>query len=100
MEIEDFPDARKMRKALKPRMTLREMSRKMNVSCMYLSDLERGNRGCGGWPIDRKRDFQKHIREWTKNPTPKARKKRVEKPRQPKGLLPVPHPHGELAGVG
>ena len=95
MENKPF-DGRAIRRSVKPKMTMREMARKMGVASSYLWYLESGRHV--NWPPQRKRDFLRIISEWKKNPTPKPRKKRTAKPKNPP--LPVPHPHGEIVGIG
>ena len=79
-------------------MSLREMARKMGISNPSLYVLETGRHSGPGWPIQRKRDYLRILEEWKKNPTPRPRKKRTTKPK--KQLVPVPHQHGEVVGIG
>jgi transcriptional regulator with XRE-family HTH domain len=77
----NFDTARKIRQSIRPKLRLREMARKMNVSPTYLSELERGTRGIHGWPTHRKQAYIRILDEWRKNPTPRVRKKRTVKPK-------------------
>lgn len=79
MSLESFPEATKLREALKPRLTLRRMAFLMNVSHTYLRELECGIRGIHGWPAHRKRDFLKIVNGWARKPNPLIRKKRTLK---------------------
>lgn len=76
MEFEKFEGALKLRESMVPRLTLREMGRKMGVSPTYVKELEMGTRGLTGWPKHRKRDYIRVIEAWKKKPTPRVRKKR------------------------
>ena len=79
MGFEKFEGARELRESLRPKLRVREMARKMNVSQTYVSDLESGVRGANGWPAHRKRDYLRIIEQWKKKPTPRVRKKRLLK---------------------
>lgn len=83
MELESFTNARAMRLRLKPRMALREMARKLEISPAFLADLENGFRCHGKWPAGLKDKFMRVSAEWESNPTPLKRKTRSDKKVRP-----------------
>ncbi len=104
-------EAQKLREALAPHLNRRQAALKMGISRGYLRDLEVGDRE---WTPHRRADFLRVLSEWQANPKPAPRKQRndIGKKRRrwrrrsraeieaARALVPVPHSHGEIVGIG
>ncbi len=104
-------DAKTMREAVVPKLSGNQVARKMGIDRSYLLELERGTRP---WTTQRKADFLRVLHEWRSDPKPIPRKPRNDKGKKrrrwrrrsraeieaARALVPVPHSHGEIVGIG
>ena len=101
-------DAKALRESAVPLLTRAEVAKKMGVSWTFLDEMETG---LAKWPQARKEQYIKIVAEWQKNPVPEPRKVRSDaglthrmrkrrKSRAKSALVPVPHSHHEIVGIG
>lgn len=76
-------DAKQARESVTPRLSLREMSRKLGLTHRYVLDMEDGLRAWSGDYLER---YMKVIADWKNSPSPTPRKPRTVKPKRRRAL--------------